>query len=64
MNGRDIFLLNQTGKDAPPMNAFIDDLGRPTPALGVGEESPAALQLMTDLCRHLIGRIEEIAKPG
>ena len=38
--------------------------GRPTPPLGVGKKSPAALQLMTDLCRHLIDRIEEIAKSG
>ena len=38
--------------------------GSPAPPLGVGEESPAALRLMNDLCRHLIDRIETMARSG
>ena len=49
----------QDTRDEPQL---LNLFGRPTPALGVGQSSPAALQLMTDLCRHLIDRIDEIAK--
>lgn len=38
--------------------------GVPAPPLGVGDRSPAALQLMNDLCRHLIDRIETMARSG
>ena len=51
-----------TEKKAEP--DYVSDLGlfgSPAPPLGVGSESPAAFQLMNDLCRHLIDRIEAMA---
>lgn len=35
--------------------------GLPAPELGVGQDSPAALKLMDDLCRHLIDRLDRLS---
>ena len=43
-------------------DSIAGDKDVPTPKLGVGDQSPAAISLMDDLCRHLVGRLETMRK--